>query len=389
MTRLLHLLTMLSLAAVFFLSGTARSASGTLSPEERRKARELLRQLGDTDFESREQASKRLFTLGLAVKDLLLEGSRSSDLEVRRRCLELLPAVLEADRKARLEAFIADKEGRKEHDLPGWKRFRKIAGNDAASRDLFIAIHRSEGGPFLEDVERKPRQAADVLASRAQAIWQTLYGGVRVGRGARSVALADVAPLYLAGSDPAVVGHLTSSNQLLNFLWQPAPQAALRGGPSPFKKLVLAWMSVQTDDNVVQQMFNVINNINMKEGLELAVTLIKGKKIRGMSLATAMTTVGRLGTRTHLKDLEPYLADKAIVFNFNFGGQVGTTQVRDVALAMAVHLSGQSHKDYNFFFARSNPWMKFQAYYLGFTSEEHRTGAFKKWKEWSGTAKKK
>lgn len=389
MTRFTNPLTMVSLVAVLLLAGASRSGAAASPADEMRKARELVRQLGDIDFEAREQASKRLLALGVAVKDVLLEGSRSSDLEIRRRCLDLLPAVLEADRKARLEAFIADKGGKKEHDLPGWKRFRKIAGTDTAARDLFIAIQRSEGAAFLEDVERKPKQAADLLAGRSQEVWQSIYG-MRIGGRAHTLTLAEVAPLYLAGSDPALVGTSTAGNQMLNYLWQPQPQAALRGGASPFKNLVLAWMAVQTDDNVVQQMFNVINSISMKEGLPLALKLAKAKKIRGMALATALTTIGRLGTKEHVKELEAYLTDKATVFNFNFAGETGATQVRDVALAMAVHLSGQDHKNYNFFFARkNNPWMKFQPYYLGFTSETDRTKALKKWKDLSDAGKKK
>jgi hypothetical protein len=40
-----------------------------------------------------------------------------------------------------------------------------------------------------------------------------------------------------------------------NFLYQPAPRAALGAGSnSPFKKLVLAWMYRQTDDEAALQM---------------------------------------------------------------------------------------------------------------------------------------
>src|SRR5437764_1072700 len=108
------------------LGGFARGNESPLSPAEHRKALGLVRQLGDSSFPAREEASKQLFRMGLAVKDVLVEGSRDPDLEVRRRCRELLPAVLEADRQARLDAFIADREGKQDHHLPGWQRYRKI-----------------------------------------------------------------------------------------------------------------------------------------------------------------------------------------------------------------------------------------------------------------------
>ena len=73
-----------------------------------------------------------------------------------------MPAILEAHRQAKLDAFIADKEGKQKHDLPGWERYRKVAGADAASRQFFVAIQKADTG-FLAEAEKNPARAGGTL----------------------------------------------------------------------------------------------------------------------------------------------------------------------------------------------------------------------------------
>src|SRR5947209_8533053 len=117
MTRLASRIAALTL---LLAAGAAPAATpAALTPADQDKARQLVRQLGDASYEARQQATQKLFKMGLPVKELLLEGSKDGDPEVRRRCRELLPAVLEADRLARIDAFVADKDGKREPELPG------------------------------------------------------------------------------------------------------------------------------------------------------------------------------------------------------------------------------------------------------------------------------
>jgi hypothetical protein len=369
------------------LAGVLPARGGTLSPAEEQRARALVRQLGDNSFEAREEASRQLLRMGLAVKDVLEEGSRDPDLEVRRRCLNLLPAVREADRKARLEEFIADRQGTKNHDLPGWQQYRRLAGEDAPARELFVAIQKSEAGLFLEDVEKNPRGAGDQLVGRCQELQQRFYG--LQGGIVRQLTLEDLAPLYLVACDPRVQPSPPATSLLSSFLYQQAPRTALTGGssPSPFKKLVLAWMNRQTDDTSVMQMLYLANNLNLKEGLDLAVRVVRDRRAKGLGLATALTTVGKLGDKDQVALLVPFLDDKTVIGPFTLNGLRGTTEVRDVALAMLVHLTGQSHKDYGYPFADSNAGFKFYAHFLGFGTDQQREQAQRKWKDWSAARK--
>src|SRR5580692_645020 len=87
--------------------------------QEISKARELIRRLGSEVYREREEAQSDLAKMGRMARPALLKAGAE-------------------DLKARLETFLADSESKYEHDLPGLKHFRKIAGADKEARDLFV-----------------------------------------------------------------------------------------------------------------------------------------------------------------------------------------------------------------------------------------------------------
>ncbi|HTU17955.1 MAG TPA: hypothetical protein VMG10_07815, partial [Gemmataceae bacterium] len=346
---------------------------------------ELVRQLGADDFHVREEASRRLMKIGLPAREALLEGAKSRDLEIRRRCRDLMPAILEAHRQAKLAAFIADKDGKQKHDLPGWERYRKIAGNDDAARQLFVAVQNADTG-FLAAADNEFAQAEIELARAALAkgqvkaqeiaiaarnryahigercaqLCQELVNRQRAqlfmnGKSAiQGISLTEIAPLLLVAADPKVTIPVQHRYLFGNLLYQTVVQNELRAGrPTPFKKILLAWMERQAEDEMTAQiLFDTINNLQIKEGLPLALKAARGKKLRGGGIAHALVTIGRLGDKRHLAVLESFLDDKTQFCGFGIGragGNVqGNTEVRDVALAMLVRLTKQSFKDYGF-----------------------------------------
>src|SRR5262245_66386297 len=103
----------------------------------------LVQQFGSASFQKREKASKDLLHLGRSAYPALLSGSSDANTEVRFRCRQLLPQIYELELKARLDAFLADVEGKKEHDLPGLTRFRKSFGFDNRARELYVSMLRA------------------------------------------------------------------------------------------------------------------------------------------------------------------------------------------------------------------------------------------------------
>jgi hypothetical protein len=392
MTRLAPRIAALTL---LLTAGAAPAATpAPLSPDDQVKARQLVRQLGDASYEARQQATQKLFKMGLPVKDLLLEGSKNSDLEVRRRCRELLPAVLEADRLARIDAFVADKDGKREHDLPGWRRFRQVVGDTPEARKLFVEMQKSECCTFLIDVEKDPGHAGDLCYARCQQMQEKLYGRFRTGVSPADhtpVTLAEMAAVMLVASDPKVQMPNFSSYMVGNFLYQQVARNALTGNrPTPFRKLTLAWIERQLgDDNGLQYALNMAVNLELKECLDIAVRAAKEKKVKGQGLGAVLTTLGKMGGKEHVPLIEAQLSDTTVIGNFGINRGSGTTEVRDAALAMLVHMTKQSHKDYGFLFADANAGLMFNAVFLGFSNNAERDKAHRKWKEWKAAQAKK
>jgi hypothetical protein len=129
--------------------------------------------------------------------------------------------------------------------------------------------------------------------------------------------------------------------------------------------------------------------LQLKEGLELALALARGGD-PGLRAQSAFL-VGQLGTARQVLDLEPLLADASSVGAGTVAKKtVVATQVRDVALAAAVRLSGENLADYGFPVAQGPPGPQLweQEYYLfGFADDASRDAALRKWKD--GAAKRR
>ncbi|HEY7315898.1 MAG TPA: hypothetical protein VH643_41595 [Gemmataceae bacterium] len=359
----------------------------------------LVRRLGSTDFKVRELASRELFRIGLPAKQPLLEGANDPDPEVRRRCRDLLPRILEADRQAKLAAFLADTDGKLKHDLPGWERYRKIAGEDDAARRFFADIQKGDVA-FLRDAEKDPDHAGERCGALCQLLIQRQQAfQFRNGRvESTQIPLTEIAPMLLVAADAHVRIPVQQRYLFTNLLYQPAVQENLRkSGISPFKKIVLAWMEHEVyDETTSGSLFHVINQLGLKEGLDMALKAVRSKKLKGPGLAGALVTIGKFGDKEHVELMESFLDDKTAIGGFNFGrangGNVGgNTQVRDAALAMLVRLTKQSAKDYGFAITEIQPALDHLMDYancLGFSSEERRTKAFEKWKTWKAARKK-
>lgn len=351
------------------------------------RAVELVRKLADESFDVREQAALELKKLGLAARDALTAGAKSDEAEVRRRCRELLPAVLEADRQARIAALLADKDGKQDHDLPGWQRYREVAGNDASARAFFAAMHKQDTG-LLADLGKSPEKAGELANSACGQLFQKIFGNPSPGT-SRELQPVELASILLVAGDARTDMALNARNLLANLFYPGPVRSAMREtGSTPFKKLALAWMERQTDDeDAAQQMFFVVHNLDFKEGLGVAVKVARDHRLKARGLGAALTTIGKLGGKEHRALVEPFLEDKTVVGNFALGRDRGVTEVRDVALAVLVRLTGQDYGAYGFAFASRHKHLELYANFLGFAKDEQRRAAFARWNEWAKITK--
>lgn len=371
----------LSLALVSLVSLAPR-LSAAEPDAARAELDQLVRQLGSDLYEAREEASRQLSAQGLAALSALKAGQEDHDVEIRTRCRRILATVLVLDFENRMKAFIADSEGKQEHKLPSWNRFRKLVGEDKVSRELFVEMLRSESN-LLEAAEESPKSAGEMFAIACRELQQVVYSG----RGQQPMSLGSAATLIFVGSDPQVPVTEQAAMMVYQFVHQPALQQALNGGNRvpQARKLLGAWVGRRVGANTAYQNMMLAMQFDLKEGLGPALDMVKNTGTHASQRAYAIVAVGKLGSKDHLPEIEKLLADTSVCAAYQVNEARISTETRDVALAVLVHLTGQNLKEYGFDRVQSNPQMLFYPYTLGFADNARRDTAMKKWRDWQAS----
>ncbi len=225
----------LCLSAVLLAAPGAFAAGGAVT------ANTLVQRLGDESFSERERAAADLLTRGRDAVAALEEGLKSPDAEVRRRCGELLPLARRSDLEIRVDEFVA--RGGDAAPLPGWARFRKLAGDDRPARLLFVLIGRSNHA-LLEKLEKDPALVAAQFGERGQRVGPRVawVGGAAPAPGGE----AESAALLLAAAC-STEKNTAAAHQFFNCLYQPAVQTLVRDSAAA-RRLVTPFLARQLDE---------------------------------------------------------------------------------------------------------------------------------------------
>ena len=359
----------------------AAADTKTDAAQAAREAVELVRKLGDDSFEVRQRSTLRLARIGLPAKEALLEGLKADDAEVRMRCRRVLAIVLDLDLKTRIEAFAADRDGKQQHDLPGWERYQQLVGNDATTRELFVEMQRSESD-LLEAQAAAPDQVGPLMQARCEQLQQRAFGGNQAQRG--QISLGSVAALFFVSTHPDV----TVSDQMISYLhtfsYQPSVQGAMRDQEQsvPIKKLIGAWIAKPSGSPNAYQNFMLALQFDLREGLAPAVAMLRDGGAQPHIAQYALLLIGKFGSRADMVVVTPLLTDENLLGSLSINNKEVRTELRDVALAVAVHVTGQDLGAYGFEHLQKNPQMVFQPMTAGFGTPAKREAAFKKWSEW-------
>jgi hypothetical protein len=365
----------------------AAAARAEVSPPEPSDAAigQLVRQLGADTFRQRERAMRRLREIGVPAKAALLQGLRDADAEIRDRCRRVLVDVLEEDFQQRVDAFEADSAGQQQHHLPGWDRFRTLAGQSPEARELFVEMQRSES-KLLESLAADPKSAGALLGFRCEDLQQRANQSLEQPG---QLTLGSLAAMFFVASDPQLMVNDRVAGYLHSFSYQPAMQLGLRGGrkTEPLKRVVGSWVARTAGSSNAYPGLMLSMQYDLREGLEPALNLVRQPGSQAQFLQMALLVVGRFGDREHIAVIEPLLENRDGLFTQNQNGQAMKSEVRDVALAVLVHLSGQDLKEYGFDRIQRDPRTLFSISTIGYASESSRDKAIQKWKAWSAIHK--
>jgi outer membrane protein assembly factor BamB/tetratricopeptide (TPR) repeat protein len=376
---------------------TSPASAGKQSPAET-TAEALVRQLGDESYEKRRDAAARLAKSGLNAREALLAGLQDPDLEVRRGCRRLLAEVLEADFRRRLAALVADTEGRQPHDLPCWSRFCEVYGKDPTARKLFVEMLRSEP-VLLESAEIGDELAVKAFQLRFQQVMQRFFGGVPAGQ--REPQMGTIAALLFVAVDSKLrlPPDLLGNPMWPNLFYRQAFQKALSDGEfrDISRKLLGRWIQQPTGLATAMQKLQFAVQFQIKEALDPALELLKDPKNPNANLlACGIEGTARLGGKPYAALLLPMLGENREVMRhqmmINNKLEVRIVEVRDVALAWLLELTGQDQAQYDMPEAKQwfdqlhrFPQQSFNFFNMGFKDPKQRDAALKKWEAWVKT----
>jgi hypothetical protein len=354
-------------------------------PEPTADQRELVRQLGHRSFLVREAATKKLSALGAAGKTVLVEGLDDPDLEIRRRVRWILDRVREQEFNARLEAFLADVDGKQQLDLPGWKRFREIVGPGRAAREMFAAMTRSEGA-LLFAYEKQSPILPDLYADRAA--WVQAH----VSRRGQLITSEVLATLLLIGSDEKVKNHSQNLLKIYQVLNYSETRTLIEGGNHPLIVMALLkrWVTAASASGSSYGLMMALKYELKEQAFGQAKRLIEKKTPSSSSLHYAIITVGKFGDKDDVPLLTPLLDNKTVCHRWS-NSQLkknGTinVEVRDAALVVILGLLGKDPKQYGFNLLREHPETLYYVYTFGFVEDSEREAAHAKWAKESPAA---
>lgn len=427
--------------------GSARAAADEPKPTQADPVAALVRQLGDPSFATREAAGAKLRTLGAKARPALESAVHDPDPEIARRSRALLASLREDALAAFRKQFDPTKAV--EYDHPVWKRYVAIAGDSRASRELFARIMANEKWlRTLDKAEADPASAGHVYRVGVAEMFRDFHNDPAKSPPWPCDRPEEVAYLMLLGShpdpNPAVKlvgdevvpanlrnteflgrgiihgeGQITHANGLslglegkIRFFNAPEIVGAA-GTDRVFARLLAAWL-VRRDPSseVVPRGFRIASGQRVPELLPVARRYAANdfepkRDVPPLVTITALEVVAQLGTRADLPLFERHFGDETNVAAADKPRDDGardyyrpppvtdTTQMRDVALGLALLLHGADPAEFGFVVREgvfkpvdgryAIPWLT--QVHLGFKSEEDRAAAFKKAKAWLAAQK--
>jgi hypothetical protein len=426
MTRVLCVVPLLLLisspASASSPAASSDPKSLVIPAQELSKARELVQQLGSEQFQEREQAERDLEKMGRVARAALLEGvNNDPSPEVRSRCHTLLPRATSLEMKARLDVFLADTEGKHDHDLPGWNEFRSLTRDewsifgyplwadsslDKPARKIFAELLSTPINRQLVMATGGPESELGALAgARRQELYNQKYGRIIVGGGVvsrptirREPTVEDIAALLFAESQApakAAAARTVSISVLLNssgFL------AAIKNPDEKgkvYQAVAAAWLDTRQDPIEMYNALTIASNqlVLPEQSCRLAIRLLDAKGAQVFYRGQAAATLVKFGNKGHIASLEKAIADNSVlttlqrnVFKDGKNELVRTEiQIRDVALAAAIILAGEKPEDFGFqdqFKNNGNPNLSFSYTRYLLDDDDARKATFAKWKAW-------
>ena len=381
---------LLAYCCLLLIAPIAPSNASELSPDVTAIAQQAIGQLGNSSFAVRQSATRRLLRLGIQIQPQLIESLNHPDAEVSQRIRRILHSVMEQDLRKRMNYFSTGKSIADGRQLPGWDHYRNIIGSDEQAREQFVEAIRAE--PILmESLEQDSAYTARAIQIRTQVLYRELIrtpGSNAPGNSSSSLRksatpIASVTALLIASTNQNIPMDEQTGQKIFQLMQHSGftQLLSINDGPTPSRQLAGHFIRHSTGTSLAYQMLWLAMQCNLKEGLIPAEAIIRDENQQPYVLQNAMLAIGKLGGDEQLDLLDAFLDDDTPV-NHRRATNGFSPKIRDVALAVTIHIHGQDPKNFGFTKIRDNAQTLYQANTMGFDSQQSREAAFTKWETW-------
>jgi RNA polymerase sigma factor (sigma-70 family) len=402
----------------FAMTGSGRGEQPAPAPRHvDNPAAKLVEQLGAPEFADREAATKKLRELGVNAEPALRAGVKSESPEVRARCAKILAEI----RKDALDALVKnfDPKAQNVPDHPLWRRFKAVAGDSRASRELFARIiadarlarvlDAAEAAPadrvriYRDEVARQSCNVTYVVAGETVGGHNMLLGGPKASElkpPPEPITSESLAAYFFLGSYPETAVEVTGTDRA----GRPVREGlivetfeftrATRVGNEPVRpvvhRLFAAWLDNRVDRDTLESGYWRATANAIPDAASAARRLLAAEKLPSPAKAYAAIYLARVGNRTDVALITPLLdatVAREVVYD-----KPAPVQVRDAALAACLLLHDQNPAEYGFDVLRKRGSPKTDAFdmaWLGFWSNAARAATHKKANEWLEKQEKK
>lgn len=335
---------------------------------------QLIEQLGADSFWVREQAVASLISAGSKVEAEVREALDHDDVEIRYRSHKVLIEIDKGQQPSRRAAFLAGDIDQLKSNKKSWQRLEKLVGNTPETRQLFLTM--LVGG---EEILTKGETSASECSALITQLYDAQSHARRTGK-EEVITPGGVTAMVFVLSDSKLGLDTAAINRVSSLLLHQY-RARLNDKNPAFKTIM--GKAVQNSKGTQQQyqMLRLSDQFGLKEdGVALARKMLGSG--HNSYRARAMLTIGQLGDKEDVEALAKYVNDSATLGSTSHkGGQRYETRLGDVALAMAIVLSGKKPEEFGFPDAPGGKPTSTSYHNYGFYDDANRKRAQKKWAE--------
>lgn len=354
------------------------SEKPTVSGEAKANADEietLIANLESPDFNVRNSARASLLKLDVSGFAILSEAAANAQGDLQIQLTTILDRLQSRWFETPLQDFRSNPDVVHAAKLPGWEKVRRVVGNDESALVVYREMLDAEPRLFSA-LQFNPSGLPAILLERSAAIEMQMKSG------GDQFPAASVLALMTVGTEPGIRLVGASQSHVNSALSHPQFQRLVKNGihASAIAAITSNWLLREHAVLDTELLFAM--KLDLPAGKQLARRALEAKRT-GPVECWALLTLGKLNDRESLELIERSVSSKGqfwpargqSVQNAMPGSSFAQDYrvlASDVALAVALHLRGESLKDHGMMVASSEETL-FQPHSLGFNSEEERS----------------